>query len=230
MELSVEELFHQVAHLSPEGRDLHFTKGSVELEMRREVEALVAFDADASRHLEEEVGNAAQDAIARLQPSVLSCGRYQLGGLLGDGGMGAVFLGERTDGKRAQRVAVKLPLPGAVDPETSRRFLEEGQILAAVSHRRIVRLLDSGHREDGQPYLVMEYIKGKPIDEYAAGLSVRSKIALLLNLCEVVRYLHRNRVVHRDLKPANILVTEQGEPTLLDFGLAKVLDSTMIPP
>src|SRR5580765_4038329 len=105
MEISIEELFHQVADLSPEGRDRHFTKCSVEPDMRREVEALVAFDADASRHLEKEVGHAAQDAIARLQPSTLPCGPYQLGDLLGRGGMGTVFLGERTDGKCAQRVA-----------------------------------------------------------------------------------------------------------------------------
>jgi serine/threonine-protein kinase len=227
MEISLEELFHQVADLSADDRDRLFTKCSVEQEMRREVEALVAFDADASRHLENEVGHAAQDAIARLQPSALPCGPYQLGGVLGRGGMGTVFLGERTDGKCAQRVAVKLLRQGAVDPEVCRRFLEEGEILASLSHPRIVRLLDVGHREDGQPYLVMEYVKGKPIDDYAAWLSVRGKIALFLNLCEVVGYLHRIQVVHRDLKPANILVTEQGELKLLDFGLAKMLDSAV---
>lgn len=227
MEISIEELFHQVADLSAEGRDRHFTTRGIEPGLRREVEALVAFDADASRHLEKEVGHAAQHAIARLQPAALTCGPYQLGSLLGRGGMGTVFLAERADGECARRVAVKLPRPGPVDPEVSQRFLAERRILASLSHPRIVQLLDAGHRDDGQPYLVMEYVQGKPIDEYAVGLSVRRKIELFLDLCEVVRYLHQNQVVHRDLKPANILVTEQGEPKLLDFGLAKILDSTM---
>ena len=227
MEIGIEELFHQVADLCPAGRDRYFTKFGVQLAMRREVEALVAFDADASRHLEKEVGHAAQDAISQLEPPVLPCGPYLLGDLLGRGGMGTVFLSKRTDAGRSQRVAVKLPRPGTVDSEVCRRFLAECQILASLSHPRIVRLLDAGCRGNGQPYLVMEYIQGKPIDEYTAGLSVRRKIALFLDLCEVVDFLHQNKVVHRDLKPANILVTEQGEPKLLDFGLATMLNSTM---
>jgi len=226
MEISVEELFHEAADLSAEDRDRYFVERGVDLTTRREVEALVAFHAEASRSLEEYVGQAAQGTLELLQTAPIPCSPYVLGDLLGRGGMGAVYLAERTDCERGQRVAVKLLRPGADDFDLRRRFLAERQILAAVSHPRIARLLDAGHREDGQPYLVMEYVKGKPIDEFAATLSVRRKIALFLEVCAAVTYLHKNQIVHRDLKPANILVTEQGEPKLLDFGLAKMLDVT----
>ena len=165
-------------------------------------------------------------ALARLEPKDLPCGPYRLGDLLGRGGMGTVYLAERVDGEVAQRVAVKLLRPGADDPELRQRFLAERQILATLSHPNIARLLDAGHREDGQPYLVMEYVEGKAIDVYTAGLGIRQKITLFLKVCAAVGYLHRNLVVHRDLKPANILVTDEGEPKLLDFGIAKMLDLT----
>src|SRR5262249_36572101 len=93
-----------------------------------------------------------------------------------------------------------------------------------LSHPHIAKLLDAGHREDGQPYLVMDHVKGTPIDSYAQGLSSRCKVALFLKVCSAVNYLHVNLVVHRDLKPGNILVTDDGEPKLLDFGIAKMLD------
>ena len=123
-----------------------------------------------------------------------------------------------------QRVAVKLLRPGVDDRQLRRRFLAERQILATLSHPNIAKLLDAGHREDGQPYLVMEYVEGKPIEDYIAGISTRQKITLFLKVCAAVSYLHRNLIVHRDLKPGNILVTDDGEPKLLDFGIAKLLD------
>jgi tetratricopeptide (TPR) repeat protein len=116
--------------------------------------------------------------------------------------------------------------PGADSRELRQRFLAERQILATLSHPNIARLLDAGHSEDGQPYLVMEHVEGKHIDVYAAGLDIRLKVALVLKVCAAVGYLHRNLVVHRDLKPANILVTNEGEAKLLDFGIAKMLDLT----
>jgi len=137
--------------------------------------------------------------------------------------MGSVYSAQRVDGEVAQRVAVKLLRPGMDDPTLRQRFLAERQILAALSHPNIARLLDAGHREDGQPYLVMEYVEGKTIDRFAAGRSVRQNIALFRKVCAAVGYLHCNLVVHRDLKPANILVTPEGEPKLLDFGIAKSL-------
>src|SRR5262249_32119778 len=93
------------------------------------------------------------------------------------------------------------------------------------SHPNIARLLDAGHRDDGQPYLVMEFIEGKPIDLYTNDLTVRQKVALFIKVCAAISYLHRNLVVHRDLKPANILITREGELKLLDFGIAKMIHS-----
>ena len=162
--------------------------------------------------------------LRRVELKDLLCGPYRLGNLLGRGGMGSVYAAERADGEVRQRVAVKLLRPGADPPQFRAWFLSERQILATLSHPNIARLLDAGHREDGQPYLVMEYVEGKTIDVYVAGMSVRQKITLFLKVCAAVSYLHRNLVVHRDLKPSNILVTEEDEPKLLDFGIAKILD------
>ena len=160
----------------------------------------------------------------RIELNDLQCGPYRLGKLLGRGGMGRVYAAERADGEVQQRVAVKLLQPGADPAQFRQLFLSERQILATLSHPNIARLLDAGHRDDGQPYLVMEYVEGKTIDVYAAGYRYRQKIALFIKVCAAVSYLHRNLVVHRDLKPSNILVTEEREPKLLDFGIAKILD------
>jgi tRNA A-37 threonylcarbamoyl transferase component Bud32/tetratricopeptide (TPR) repeat protein len=223
---SIEDLFDAVADLSPEARARYFAEHMIDAATQKEVEALVAFDVHASKSLEREIGNVAERAIARLDPKDTLCGPFKLGKLLGRGGMGAVYLAERVDGEVTQQVAIKLLRPGADDPQLRRRFLAERQILASLSHPQIARLLDAGHREDGQPYLVMEYVKGEPIDGHTAEVSVRQKLKLFLKVCGAVSYLHRNLVVHRDLKPSNILVTADGEPKLLDFGLAKMLDLT----
>jgi tetratricopeptide (TPR) repeat protein len=138
--------------------------------------------------------------------------------------MGSVYWAERVDGEVVHRAAVKLLRPGVNDPELHQRFLAERQILAILSHPNIAKLLDAGRREDGRPYLVMEYVEGKPIDCYTDGFGARQKVALFLKVCGAIGYLHRNLVIHRDLKPANILVTEDGEPKLLDFGIAKILE------
>jgi serine/threonine protein kinase len=222
----VEEIFHEVADLSAEARARYFTQQGIDTKTRIEVEALVLFDADSSTSLERDIEQVAQRALARFEPKGLLSGRYLLGEFLGRGGMGTVYLAERVDGEVAQRVAVKFLRPGADDPQLRQRFLAERQILASLSHPNIARLLDAGHREDGQPYLVMEYVAGQAIDVYTSGLGIRPKIDLFLKVCSAVGYLHRNLVVHRDLKPANILVTREREPKLLDFGIAKMLDLT----
>ncbi len=222
----VEELFHAVADLPREARSRYFAELAVDDATRKEVEALVSYDSLASISLKKDIGLVAERAVASLEPRDLQCGPYKLKTMLGRGGMGAVYLADRVDGEVAQQVAVKLLRPGADDPPLRRRFLAERQILATLSHPNIARLLDAGHREDGQPYLVMEYVDGKSIDVYSAELGPRNKIALFLKVCAAVGYLHRNLVVHRDLKPSNILVTEDGEPKLLDFGIAKMIDLT----
>src|ERR1700722_12867933 len=221
----VEEVFHAIADLPAEARSRYFAECHVDATTRREVEGLVAFDSPSTSSLDGSIGRAAVRTLTQMEPKPLPCGPYRLGNLLERGGMGSVYSAEREDGEVAQRVAVKLIEPGADAPQLRRqRFLAERQILATLSHPNIARLLDAGHREDGQPYLVMEYVEGKTIDVYAAGISVRQKITLFLRVCAAVSYLHRNLVVHRDLKPSNILVTEEDEPKLLDFGIAKILD------
>src|SRR5262249_48821988 len=138
--------------------------------------------------------------------------------------MGVVYLAERVSGEVRQRVAVKL-LRAALDSSGARqRFLQERQILAHLAHPNIARLIDAGHRADGCPYLAMEYIDGRPVDEYSRNLPVREKVALIAAVAEAIASAHRNLVVHRDLKPSNILVDRNGNPRVLDFGIAKILD------
>jgi serine/threonine protein kinase len=224
MRSSVQELFHAVADLSPDDRAAYFAEHRVGETTRKEVEDLIEFDSVASQPLKRDISDIAAQAMTALDPRDSRCGPYLLKNLLGRGGMGAVYFAERVDGELSQGVAVKLLRPGADDPPLRRRFLAERQILSTLSHPNIARMFDAGHRDDGQPYLVMEYVKGKVIDVYCVELGPRNKIALFLKVCAAVSYLHRNLVVHRDLKPSNILVTEEGEPKLLDFGIAKMLD------
>ncbi|HEX4773282.1 MAG TPA: protein kinase [Bryobacteraceae bacterium] len=155
------------------------------------------------------------------------CGPYRLLRLLGDGGMGSVHLAERADGEVEQFVAIKFLHHRGWGPDFRDRFLRERQILAKLSHPGIARLLNAGHTEDGQPYLVMDYIDGVPIDAYAEPLDVRRKLILFLQVCEAVAYAHRSLVIHRDLKPSNIFVDGAGRPKLLDFGIAKMLDDSL---
>jgi serine/threonine protein kinase len=152
-------------------------------------------------------------------------GPYRILHRIGHGGMGAVYLAERADEQFRRRVALKLVRPGLDDGQLMRRFHNERQMLAVLDHPDIVRLLDAGVTSDGIPYFVMDYVEGQPIDEFcqARALSIPERLELFRKVCAAVHYAHRNLVVHRDLKPSNILVTPEGEPKLLDFGIAKLL-------
>jgi non-specific serine/threonine protein kinase/serine/threonine-protein kinase len=152
-------------------------------------------------------------------------GHYRLRQRIGEGGMGEVYLGEREDQFR-QRVAVKLIRPGMASPEVVRRFVIERQTLAALNHPHIVRLVDGGATEDGLPYLVVDYVDGIPIDRYCDQhkLSISQRLRLFVESCVAVHHAHQSLIVHCDLKPGNILVTPEGSPMLLDFGIAKLLD------
>src|SRR5262245_7710182 len=224
MNTQIEKIFHDVADLSVAERERYFSRHGVLDDTRKEVEALLAFDPDSSRALERNISSVAEEALANFECEGARCGSYLLGSALGRGGMGTVYRATRVDGEVTHEVAVKLLRPGVNDPQLRARFLAERQILANLSHPNIARLLDAGHSEDGQPYLVMEYVAGQSIDVYSKDLSTRQKVALFLEVCAAVAYLHRNLVVHRDLKPANILVDEDGNPKLLDFGIAKLLE------
>jgi eukaryotic-like serine/threonine-protein kinase len=152
-------------------------------------------------------------------------GAYRIKALLGEGGMGEVYLAKRDDGEFYKEVAIKLLRVGPGYKLLAGRFESERQILAQLEHPNIVRLLDGGRTEEGHLYLVMEYVDGLPINQHCErqALDVPGRLQLFLGVCEAVEHAHRNLVVHRDLKPANILVTDAGQPKLLDFGIARLL-------
>ena len=167
------------------------------------------------------------DRMAEGGPDALTgqrVGPYRILREIGRGGMGSVHLAERDDQFRRQ-VAVKVVKRGMDTDEVLLRFRYERQILAALEHPNIARLYDGGVADDGLPYLVMEYVEGRPITAYCdeRGLDVEARLALFGTVCQAVQFAHRSLVVHRDVKPSNILVTADGTPKLLDFGIAKLL-------
>lgn len=155
----------------------------------------------------------------------LTLGSYRLEQEVGRGGMSIVYRASRVDSQYRQTVAVKLIKPGMDSSAVLRRFRAERQILANLLHPNVARLIDAGHTPKARPYLVMEFIEGRPIDRYCRdeGLSARERLQLFVQVCGAVQFAHSHLVVHRDLKPANILVTSDGTPKLLDFGVAKLL-------
>ena len=152
-------------------------------------------------------------------------GSYKVLRAIGMGGMGSVHLAERADDQFRKCVALKTIRPGLIDAQTLRRFQNERQALAVLDHPNIIKLLDGGATDDNIPFLVMEYVEGEPIDRYCRNrrLSLRQRVELFRVVLGAVHYAHQNLIVHRDLKPGNILVTAEGVPKLLDFGIAKLL-------
>ncbi|MEZ4587423.1 MAG: serine/threonine-protein kinase [Gemmatimonadales bacterium] len=157
-------------------------------------------------------------------------GPYTIRSELGRGGMGVVCLADRAD--VGKQVALKLVAGGLGSPEVVARFNQERRVLAQLDHPNIARLVDAGIEPDGTPWLAMDYVDGASIDRHAdqRGLSIDDRLTLFEEICAAVSYAHRHLVVHRDLKPANILVDDQGHPRLLDFGIAKLLDSELAGP
>lgn len=151
---------------------------------------------------------------------------WRVGEEIGRGGMAAVYRAERADGAFDQRVAVKILSVSRSSERLERRFARERAILSRLEHPNIARLLDGGTTPSGRPYLVMEYVDGEPIDRYCdrRRLTVEARLRLFLAVCAAVQAAHRQLVIHRDLKPSNILVTRDGTPKLLDFGIAKLLE------
>ena len=221
----VRAIFDHAADEDPERWDAIVDREAADdAALRAEVRKLLAaFRADASR-LEEvrlEVG-ASDDGAERVGSSVAS---YRLTRLLGRGGMGAVYEGVRTDGAFEHRVAIKLIRTPEGRHDIAARFRRERQILAALEHRNIARLLDGGTTERGEPFFVMEYVEGSLITTYceAGRLSVEQRLRLFRQVFAAVAHAHSKLIVHRDLKPANILVGNDGSVKLLDFGVAKLL-------
>lgn len=195
--------------------------------LRAEVEAILAGEAEDGpfdRLFDAFGGTSTAESLDALGPGE-RLGPYLVDRLLGRGGMGSVFLARRADGQFEQQVAIKVLRRDTIGEEPRRHFLAERQILARLSHPNIARVFDGGLTAGGRPYLVMEYVEGTPIDRYCdeRRLGIRERLLLFTAVCEAVRYAHQNLVVHRDLKPGNILVTADGRPKLLDFGVAKLL-------
>ena len=200
--------------------------------MAEHLEALLARDAalDDDRFLEQPAAEVLQGPVPSAVPPRDSrgdtLGPYEPERELGQGGMGAVWLASRADGRFEGQVAVKFLKSGLFGKGDSGRFEREGQILARLSHPNIARLLDAGVHHGHQPYLVLEYVDGLPIDRHCQvnGLDVESRIKLFLDVLAAVAHAHQRLILHRDLKPSNILVTHDGQVKLLDFGIAKLLD------
>jgi tetratricopeptide (TPR) repeat protein/predicted Ser/Thr protein kinase len=195
-------------------------------ELRTTVESLLAMESKAEQFDTAVLPGAALWAdLPEECPAQI--GPYTILKEIGRGGMGVVYLGDRADGEYRKRVAIKLITGARRDPNLDQRFRRERQILAQLEHPGIARLLDGGATGSGQPYFVMEFVEGPPLLAWCEErrLSTEERIALFLAVCDAVAYAHQKLIVHRDLKPGNILVTPAGDPKLLDFGLARVLDS-----
>ena len=195
-------------------------------DLRAAVERLMSADAAAENFLSVDYGSATLHAVIGT-----SIGSWRLDRLIAEGGMGAVYLAHRDDGAYTQNVAVKLIRPLLLDADAIRRFERERQILAQLQHPNIAQMLDGGTTDSGSPYVVMEFIDGVPITHYCEKhrLKLAQRLDLFRGVCSAVQAAHRNLVVHRDLKPGNILVTADGVSKLLDFGIAKMLQTEQAP-
>ena len=193
---------------------------------------VLAAEARALLGLETKVVALDQGALRLAQledaaPLPTHFGPYRVAGVLGQGGMGDVYLGVRDDGSFRKEVAIKV-VRDVYSAEQQQRFLRERELLARLEHPAIAHVLDGGSTPGGQAWMAIERVEGVPLDQYARdrGLSVRERVALMLRVLDGVQYAHQNLIVHRDLKPSNVLVQADGQPKLLDFGIAKLLGSS----
>ena len=219
----IEDLFERAAALPADGRERLLTGEARRDEpLATEVRALLAAHDSHHRFL---------DAPAPSElPAGMRLGPYAVDGVLGSGGMGTVYLAHRADRQFEKKVAIKVVTSLAATLD-DRRFRTERQILAALEHPRIARLLDSGVNEFGQPFLVMELVDGVALDVWHRERkpTLDQCLHVWLQVASAVSYAHRNLVVHRDLKPSNVLVNASGEAKLLDFGIARLLGDPQAP-
>jgi len=228
----IRQLFSKLSDYSPEERRRRLSEqGCVPTMVRREVASLLDYDDGPSdTTIRARVASVSKQAIPFSHPiAPTTYGPYSVIRALGSGGMGAVYLAQRVDGEIDQTVAIKVLRSDADKPSWRERFLKERQLLASMNHAGIARLLDAGHSEDGRPWLALEYVHGISIDEFVEPLTVTEKLRLFVSVCDAVSYAHSQGVIHRDLKPSNILVDSDGNPRLLDFGIARILDDTADP-
>ena len=226
--IEVKEIFNAALDL-PATERLFFIEKSCadDDDLRVEVEALLASSEEAEGFIESPALTRVSGLVTEEKTPALigkQIGSYKIEREIGRGGMGAVFLARRADQEFDKKVAVKLIKRGFDTDEIINRFRHERQILAALEHPFITRLIDGGSTDDGLPYLVMDYVEGLPLSKFCASrrLSLGDRLDIFLKICSAVTYAHQNLIIHRDLKPSNILVTEDGTPKLLDFGIAKL--------
>ncbi len=230
----VQDIFDRAIALPQADRDAFLAAECPDPDLAQTLRDLLAEAASGSPNLLRslvEAGAAEVASSASIDPASQTYGPYAIRRELGRGGMGEVYLAHRTDKEFEHQIALKIVRRGLASGEMLSRFRQERQILARLDHPNIVRLLDGGTTPDGIPYLAMDFVEGIPITEFcdARQLDVNARCKLMLPVCDAVAHAHRNLIVHRDLKPANILVTPQGIPKLLDFGIAKLIDDAADP-
>ena len=233
----IKDQLDAILNLAPEQRPAYLDRiSAADPELRQELESLIASHEQAGTDfLNVPPPQAAADPSApnNLNPDHREpmigrrLGTYEIVEQIGAGGMGEVYRAIRADDQYRKQVAIKLVRAGQNSDFVIRRFKNERQILASLDHPNIARLLDGGTTEEGVPYLVMELIEGQPITEYcdSRNLPIVERLKLFTSVCSAVQYAHQRLIVHRDIKPSNILVTHEGMPKLLDFGIAKIVDT-----
>lgn len=221
----IKEILDLTFDVDRDARGAFLDTQVISAELRAEIESLLANEDKAEGLMEVPAVVFSRDFIEDDALAGQEIGAYKVIGELGHGGMGAVYLAERADGKFTQRVALKLLKREMNTGAIRRRFRREREILASLDHPNIARLLDAGTTTDKIPFLAMEYVDGLPIDEYCDrnDLGLEERLRLFRKVCSVVDFAHRSLVIHRDLKPSNILVTADGTPKLLDFGISKIV-------
>jgi eukaryotic-like serine/threonine-protein kinase len=224
----VREVVDAVLYLPPDQRSPYLDRACPQPTVRRYVESLVFSYEEAGGFLSEPALASHAEEIAEGTADSWKgrrVGPYQITEEIGEGGMGSVYRAIRVDDQYQKLVAVKVVRSGFDNRFALNRFKAERQILANLEHPNIARLLEGGSTEDGQPYFVMEYIQGQPLDQYCDDhkLTITERLRLFRTICSAVQNAHQNLIIHRDIKPNNILVTADGVPKLLDFGIAKIL-------
>jgi serine/threonine protein kinase len=226
----INKALQDVLEVEPSKRKEYLEQANLDDDVLKEVESLLGFEEEAAAAFNLSAVEFSKDFVDDDDSESPIIGQefgvYKVVRELGFGGMGSVYLAERIDGKFKQKVALKLLKREMNTSTLRRRFEQERDILASLEHPNIARLLDAGTTEDKIPFIAMEYIEGSPIDEYCQeqNLSLNERLDLFRKVCLAVNFAHRNLVVHRDLKPSNILVTKDGTPKLLDFGISKIIN------
>lgn len=233
----VKQVLAAALELAPEERTAYLERGcAADPSLRDDIRPLLASEKRLNKRFldsEDLAAFASTLPSAEMSWTGRRVGAYKVVELIGEGGMGAVYRAFRADDQYHKEVALKFVRSAQHGGSVFARFKNERQILAGLDHPNLAKLLDGGATDEGIPYLVMELIEGRPITEYCASrdLPLRQRLQLFLQVCAAVHYAHQHLIIHRDIKPQNILVTNDGIPKLLDFGIAKILEADSdVPP